>query len=75
MAALTDEVSHAGRPAQVQQEQRDCNAVEEVPKDEPVSAFKISVRSGGFIGGNLREIDFGGGEVRRGLGFGRNLDH
>ena len=64
------QIAHAGRPAQIQQQQRDRGSVEEVPEDQPVAAFEIGVGAGRFVGRNLREIGVGGGggiEVGRGL--------
>src|SRR5208337_3041241 len=71
------QVAHFGRPAQIQQEQYGDRAVNKVPQDHPISALKISIGAGRFVGGNLREIGIGcGSRVKVGSGargFG-NLD-
>ena len=63
------QIPHAGRPAQIQQQQRDDDSIKKIPENQPVAAFEIGVGTGRLVGGNLRQISIGGGggvEVRRG---------
>ena len=72
------QIPHAGGPPQIQQQQRNHDSIEKIPKNHPVAALEISVGTGRLVGRNLREVSIGGRssiEVRRGLCLRRNLDH
>ena len=58
------QIPHVGRPTQIQQQQRDDNSIEEIPENQPVTAFEIGVRAGCLVGGNLRHISVGGSRPR-----------
>ncbi len=75
------QVAHLGRPAQVQQEQRDGGGIEKIPENQPVAALKVGVGTGLGRGRNHGHVGLGGRigvKVRRGLRSGRdlgNVDH
>ena len=53
------EVAHPRRPAEVQQDDRDDDAVQEVPQDQPIGALEVRVRPRPRRRRDLREIPLG----------------
>src|SRR6266850_1061083 len=49
-------IAHSGRPTEVEQQEIERNTIKKIPKDQPISAFKIGVGFRSRIGRNLRQV-------------------